>query len=357
MKDKLFFICANMTSGGAERVISILSNKFQEGYDVRIITWYMPEIFYQLDESVNIVSFEKEAGTRNLIKKILWFRKYVKKESPSIVISFMYSLNLITLLSLIGVKQKIIISERTDPRCTPHSKLLRIVRYLLYFRTHGLVAQTRDMLDYFPKLVKNKGTYIYNPINISQEVIGKALVTTKKKVIVSVGRLIERKNQKILIDAYRNILDVYPEYRLVIYGEGEYRGELEKYIDELHLADFVQLPGTVKNIFEKLCEAEIFVLPSDYEGMSNALIEAMCVGLPCISTKVSGSTELIVNNTNGILIDVNSCEQLTVALSELIANKRKERDIGAEAISIYDELNVNSIVNQWSNYIKKIIND
>lgn len=344
-----------MTSGGAERVISILSNKFQENYNVKIITWYLPEIFYELNEDIDIISFEKETGTKNFIRKILWFRRYIKKESPSIIISFMYSLNIVTLLSLIGVKQKIIISERIDPHCSPKSKLLRFVRYLLYFKADGLVAQTRDMLDYFPRSIKSKGTYIYNPIHIAPEVAGKALVTAKKPIIISVGRLSMMKNQKMLIDAYKNILELHPEYRLVIYGEGELRDELRKYVDNLSLSNNVQLPGNTKNIFHNLCEAEIFVLPSNYEGMSNALIEAMCVGLPCISTKVSGSTELIVNNKNGILIDVDSCEQLTIALNELINNRKMAYAIGKEATFIYNKLNVNRVVNEWLDYIEKIL--
>ena len=140
----------------------------------------------------------------------------------------------------------------------------------------------------------------------------------KEKVIINVGKLMDQKNQKLLIKAFSKIADKYPEYKLKIYGEGPKRKELESLVKELGLSEKVEMPGWTPDIFDKVAAAELFVLSSDYEGLSNALLEAMMLGVPCISTDCAGSNEIIRNNINGILVPAGGLKELVSAMQRIL---------------------------------------
>ena len=106
----------------------------------------------------------------------------------------------------------------------------------------------------------------------------------------------------MLIRAFAKIASKYPDYTLFIYGEGPLRRDLEILIKTLHLGNQVFLQGFKKNIHEFISDAEFFILSSDFEGLSNALLEAMCMGIPCITTNVSGIDEVIHDKINGVLV-------------------------------------------------------
>lgn len=113
------------------------------------------------------------------------------------------------------------------------------------------------------------------------------------KKIVTVGRLTVQKNQKLLIESFSEVLKKYPNIILEIYGDGEKREELKYIIKTLGVSNNVIFKGNILNVHEAIADAGLFVLSSDYEGLSNALMEAMMMGLPCISTTCAGSDELI----------------------------------------------------------------
>ena len=163
-----------------------------------------------------------------------------------------------------------------------------------------------------------------------------------------------QKNQKMMIAALKEVLKKHPDYQLVIYGEGPSREELESFVRELGVEEHVLLPGNVTDIHDRIKDAEMFVLSSDYEGMPNALIEAMCLGLPSVSTKVSGATDLIKDHENGILTDLNDQKQLENAMLELIENKELSERLAINAAGLNQELEVSGIMQQWTDFIKEL---
>lgn len=163
-----------------------------------------------------------------------------------------------------------------------------------------------------------------------------------------------QKNQKMMIAAFAEVVKKHPDYQLVIYGEGPSREELEKHVRELGVEEHVLLPGNVTDIHDRIKDAEMFVLSSDYEGMPNALIEAMCLGLPSVSTKVSGATDLIKDHENGILTDLNDQKQLENAMLELIENKELSERLAINAAKLNQELEVSKIMQQWTDFIKEL---
>lgn len=322
----IIITCGNLRSGGAERVISILANDFvSKGHDVCIYTWLNTEVFYQFNERVNICQIPLNSRQKGKCGQMIWFRKMIIKEKPDVILGFLAPYNILTRFSTIGINIPVLLAERNDPLIvsSSYNGLWRIVRNIAYSLATGILVQTGVNKSHFPKYLQCKSTIIYNPVLFSPDKIGLALKSKKRHEIVSVTRLQKQKNVSMLIDAFSEFYKTHPQYKLIIYGEGSERASLEEMIREKNLMDVVSLPGRKTNVHELIVGAEIFAMASDYEGMSNSLIEAMCLGLPCISTKVSGATDLIKDGYNGRLIDVKDKSALISALIELADNEDK----------------------------------
>lgn len=350
----LIITCGNLKAGGAERVISILSNKFvAQNIDINIYTWYKTEIFYPIDSRVRIHQIPIESGKSSFLGQMKWFRNQIKQKPTDVILGFLAPFNILTRFSTLGISVPVLVAERNDPYFVSPScnGFWKIIRNLAYKMSDGVLVQTAVNKKHFPKYIQKKSTIIYNPVNFSAEKIGLALSTFKRKEIVSVTRLEKQKNIAMLIDAFNSFRKSHPDYKLTIYGEGQERARLEQKIKKLNLTGIVLLPGKDPNVHEKMVEATMFVMASNFEGMSNSLIEAMCLGLPCISTKVSGAIDLIDNYKNGILIDVGDTYGMTKAM-EFVADNFAEREmISRNASKLFEMLNVDAISEQWLNYI------
>ncbi len=284
------------------------------------------------------------------------YRKYVNKEKPDVVLSFSAPFNMLTLTSLIGTKHKIVVAERVDPRSFHWGKMMEKIRNMLYRNATGILAQTQYCKDYFKPRLAKKTDIIFNPVLIPDEMIGVALKTPKTKTIVTAGRLEIQKNHIMLINAFEKFHKRHPDYNLIIYGEGSQRDALTYHILNKELSNSVFLPGTKSDLWKEIISAEMFVMTSDFEGMSNSMIEAMCLGLPCISTKVSGATDLIQNEYNGILINTRDEEGLVNSMEKIASNHSFAMNLGLKGSEVYRILNVSHIAKLWIDYINKIIN-
>ena len=229
------------------------------------------------------------------------------------------------------------------------------IEKLVYRLSDGILVQTPTIKTFFDGALENRISIIYNPVNIREELVGKALVTSKKKRIVSVARLIPQKNHDILIKAFAKFSKVHPDYTLTIYGEGPLMDELNSLAAELNVEDKVLLPGPSKTIHQDILDAEMMCLVSVREGMSNAMIEAMCLGLPCICTKVSGAIDLIADGKNGMLVNIGEIDELVDKMSLLAEQQDLAKTIGKNAVKLYNILNKEIIYKEWINYISKFV--
>ena len=159
----------------------------------------------------------------------------------------------------------------------------------------------------------------------------------------------------MLIRAFKKFHLKHPEFSLTMYGNGEDRDYVLDLINKEGLSSCIFLPGAKNNIWDEIADAKCFVMTSWYEGMPNALLEAMCLGLPCVSTKVSGAVDLIKNGENGILVDLDDDESFAEALSLVIDKEDYALSIGKKATEIYNLLEVKSISHQWIDYLNKMI--
>jgi len=351
MKKVIFFL-SSLEEGGAQRVVSILSNNLSErDFDIEVLTYYNEDINYELSNKVKVVSVIKETNSNNILTNSLWIKKHFNKNGD-IIVSFLAPFNMLALA--INNKLPIIVADRNDPSRVPGNKIVRKLRDLLYKKANMVVLQTETNRKYFSYIKNTK--VIYNPIDMKENA-GLALRSKKSNKIVSVARLMPQKNQLMLIDAFNEIKDKYKDYKLVIYGEGTSRDELQKHIDELDLTEKIVLAGNSKDVFNDIKDAKIFVLSSNYEGMPNSLIEAMCLGLPVISTRVSGTEELIEDGMNGFIIDVNSKEQLVYKLNKLLEDEKLREEFGEKAIELNKKLAVDVISKQWIDCINEVLSE
>ena len=220
---KTVFIAANLNSGGAERVMSLLANQFIEnGYEVEFIFLKNDIRFYPLHQNVKIKVAENECGSTSLFKKLIWMRKYIEHNKPDAIFAFRIAVYSVTLISLLGVKVPVIASERNDPRF--YSFAWKAIQAALLPLANHFVVQTQHIKDYFPKFIQKKTDIIFNPVT---EKVFSLPDIPKEKRIISVGRLHSQKNQKMMIEAFARVSEEFPEWKLVIYGEGPERDSLE----------------------------------------------------------------------------------------------------------------------------------
>lgn len=372
---KIVFLLASLGSGGAERVVSLLANKMAErGHQVEIICLKFNDVYYKMDSRVTVTLAMKQ--TKNRLTELFWLRKYIKKQNPDVVIPFTEGVYCFTILSLLGTGIPIIASERLDPAAM--SPLRKFLKRLLLPYADWLVVQTQSIKEYFPNKIQAKTSIIYNPVNEevfkspdglqvqganaassvqSSNTPMEGMGQEKQNRIISVGRLYPQKNQEMMIRAFAKIADEFPDWQLVIYGEGPLRESLELIVDGLEMQDRVLLPGRTEHVIEKLRKSKIFCMSSDYEGMSNSMIEAICVGLPIISTKVSGTEELIKNGENGLLVEISNENCMGDCMSKLMSSAVDREGMSIRNKKLAGLFDIDYIVNQWMELINKVKNE
>lgn len=359
---ELFFYINSLHEGGAERVVSVLSGQLaKKGHNVTVITSFRDKWEYPLDESVRRISLEDEEVKTDIIRRnisrVYKLRQIIRSENPEILISFMAEPSFRALVAAIGLHVKTVVSVRTDPNREYRGLIPRLLAKTLYHRADGFVFQTENARGWFPMRIHKKGVIIFNPVSDTfYHADGKP---GSKKIIVSVGRLVKEKNYGLMIKAFADVAPFYPDYNLTIFGEGELRKELERQISAAGLNERVILYGQCNNLAEQLKDAHIFVLSSDVEGLPNALMEAMALGLPVISTDFAGggARDLIEHGEDGLIVPVNDPKALAFALRKLLDDKKYSQQLGRAAKKKSARFTTEEIVSQWIRLFSKLVKE
>ena len=208
-------------------------------------------------------------------------------------------------------------------------------------------------MEYFSNKIQKKSCIIENPLS---EGLPIPWTGKRKKNIVMVNRIDSQKNIYLAIEAFSKVLEKHPDYSLEIYGKGPLQKNIENYISSKNLSNYVFLRGFCSNVHEKIVDAGIYLLTSNFEGMSNSLMEALAIGLPCISTNhpTGGAEALIKNYENGILIPVGNVDACATAILKLIENVELAEKLSKNSTKIRDELTVCKIADKWISYINEI---
>lgn len=355
---KITFFIGGLSGGGAERVVCNLANFMSDkGNDCTILTMAEDKNSYGLKDTVKTQSLIKNDERQNLlidnVKRILRLHRFIRTQGCDAYVVCLPITIILFLLFRKATGAKVIVSERADP--SRYSWWIQSLLKKLAKRADVWVFQTDDARQWYGDRVK-KAIVIPNAIN--EDFIRPVYQGERRKVIVGAGRLSAQKNFALLINAFADISDAFPDYHLEIYGEGDERSAMERLAKERGVADRVTMPGYVSCLGEKIQDASLFILSSDFEGMPNALMEAMALGLPCISTDcpVGGPKFLISHGENGLLVPTGDRNRLAKAMRSLLSYPLFARKIGDRASEVRDTLNPDRIYGMWDSVIGSTIN-
>ena len=365
---KIMIHINSLGKGGAERVASLLASRFAcDRIQVVVATTWKEEQEYEVDSRVKRVHAglnKKEENAGRIAKvylRVKNLRKVILEEKPDMILSFCVKANYRAVQAAMGTGIPVIVSVRNDPKVDYVGKAKAIMNKLFLNRADGCVFQTEEAKEFFDDVLQEKSRIICNPVN---EKYLQAERMIPKKKMVYVGRLVEQKNPMLLVNAFEEIITRYPEYQLYMYGdnfEDECKNELIRYLeqpDKRIVRDHVHFMGRSNRLELEMADAAMFVLPSNYEGMPNALMEAMALGLPVISTDCpcGGSRYWIEPGYNGQLVGVKNIRSLVQAMEYYIRNPEEAEKMGQRAREKLREATVDKVFLQWKNYMEEVLN-
>ncbi|MGZ9096689.1 MAG: glycosyltransferase family 4 protein [Micavibrio sp.] len=347
--------------GGAERVLAYISGVLADrGHDIILLTFDRTDgnSFYPLDNRIrriclNIGDATKQATLGEIAPRIFALRKTILHEKPDVVVSFMHSMFVPVIFSLIGTGIKVIASEHIVPQHYKSRRLEFFFMGLSALMVKSITVLSYPVRDLYPSFIRRRMVVMPNPVHMTNQRAEPAGQNDVKKIILNVGRLDPQKDQKTLIAAFAKLSDRYPDWRLRIVGEGVLRSDLEKQIKDLGLEHRVDLPGVIGNISQEYSKAHIFALPSLYESFGLATAEAMSFGLPVIGfADCPGTNELIINGENGTLVKTHNSSALAEGLEELIKSPDLRIRYGNKGLSSLSQFHPDRIADLWENLIK-----
>jgi len=344
---KILLFTPSLSTGGSERVMAILADGLYEKNDVTLCLLREKEETYKLKQDVEIIKYKYNGKNKilKMLKRLMFMRKEIKKNE--VIISFMYDINFMTLIAGFGLRKKIIISERGYPEQeNKKSPIIPFLRKVLYPMADTIVFQTSQAMTWFPEKIKKKGVVIPNPVN---DKILSPLKTEKEKRIIVAGRLTEQKNFHMLLRVFQKVVEKHSDFNLEICGDGPLKEELINLAKKLKIADKVIFSGFVSDINERMRKSFMYVSSSNYEGISNSMIEALAMGVPTICTDcpVGGAAMMIENEVSGLLIPVGDDNALYDGIIRIIENAEFRNNLVKNSIKIKNEYSVSKIVSKW----------
>ena len=385
-KECIFFIDA-MSGGGAERVVSVLVPQIiEEGINVSIVMMRKKEIAYKLPSQVNLYYAEDLPVTfyGKVVRKIFryynrlrmkwvpmlqnkgffkkspeWnetsfyfyskfalpYREFLKKHKGCTAFGFLIRSSVVLAQASRRLDVHTVYCERSNPiRHNIQDSLIKL-RDKYYPKYDSGVFQTEEVMKYYSKL-KGKKTIILNPL---VEGLPEMYEGERRNEIITFCRLGKEKHLTLLIDAFAKIKQEYKDYTLRIFGEGSEKEYLLEYIDKANLNESAFIEDFASNIHEIVVDAKMYVSTSDYEGLSNSMLEAMAIGLPCICTDCDGggARMVIQDHTNGILIPKGDSDMLYKAIKELIESEELSDELSCNATLIRNKLKPDTIAKEW----------
>lgn len=351
---KICFLTASMRAGGAERVMSILANEFcKRGHDVSfIVTDDAKIIAYKLDEKVVIkyadtITLRSISGLLSCSKSI---DSCVKELKPDVVITFFQSVIIPWLMT--GNSIPLIFSERNDPKNNNTGFMDRLMRVMVMHKAKGIVFQTKRVQNFFRCSIRKKSTVIMNPFDASK--LPQRDTNKRVKEIVAVGRLTQQKNYNLLLEAFVKVYEKHPDYCLRIYGVGPLKDELINNSIKLKISDAVHFMGVSNDVLNAIKNSSCYVLSSNYEGIPNALLEALALGLPCVTTDYlpEAVDEFVDNYINGVIVPRNNPQKMADAINEIIEDDEFAQLLGEKASEIVATIRVEKIAKEWMRFIQ-----
>lgn len=362
---KILFITNSLGFGGAEKMLAFVAGGLcRRGHSVAVVNLnnvpdYVNEHMQTLEEGVRLFSLKQPQGQNKNVYYIREIRKIAKECRADVLIGFTTYPNMYAKIvgALLGVPS--VMSERGDPAKTMGSSLKSRLSLAIINASRGGVFQTEGARDFYGKGLQKRGRVIPNPIFIKGEVPF-VPYDKREKSVVSVGRLDnDQKRYDVMLDAFAIFSKKHPDYVLKLYGAGTDEAQIRSWVRERGLDERVRFMGLTKQPMQDTCCDGMFLITSDYEGISNALLEAMAVGLPCVSTDHTpgGARLLISNRENGLLAPVGDAQGLADAMCAYAEDPALAAKCGENAKAVTTRFAPDRIIDLWEEYVEDIVED
>ena len=308
------------------------------------------------ERTISDITQEEEGGRiANFVRRYLKLRRIFKQIGADVVLSTIGKNNFMALCANFFLATKVVVSVVAEPTEEYPGRVMPLMAKTLFCFADGIVMQTTDAVKFFQKSLQKRCVILknsLNPIFVRPRYEGE-----RKQEIVAVGRVDENKNHRMLLRAFAKIADRFPEATLTVYGNGQLRETLLAEIEELGLSGRIFMPGAVTDVPDRIEKARIFVLTSFTEGMPNTLLEAMSLGLACISTDCpcGGPRDVIQDGVNGYLVPVDDSDSLAERLSALLKDARKADAMGKEAAKLQESYRPDKVNREWEAYFESVV--
>lgn len=361
---RVIFVISCLSYGGAEKNMMLVANHMRTESDVAICNFNEHDTRQEISSEIKyyeqtrwIPSGKRFDWVSQRKAQYKFLKDSCRKFVPDVIISFLPIPNAISVLCGRRLHIPVIISERADPYQSI-SKIDKLIHFIYGF-ADGAVFQSEGAKNYYPKKLKKKSMVIPNPVVVPED--AKMHNTQKaKKEIVCVGRFENKqKRQDLAIKAMKIIHDKYSDYKLVFWGDGNDLEQAKDMTHKLMLDDCVEFRGVSKNVLKDIKDSELYLLTSDYEGIPNTLIEAMSIGMPCVSTDCSpgGAKLLLGDNENGLVVPCGDVVAISDGVMKLIENRELAAAYGQKAVCSLKRFQMNEIMDKWRQYIATIANN
>ena len=348
---KILMIIRELHYSGAPKVFLWLAKSLSNRGHAVIIYTFGRESNIEIPKNVEYIA--EDLSGYNTLLKILHIRRKIRSINANVSISFLLDANVFNILSCINFRTKSVVCERNDPFKPGYYKL-KILKPI-FSLADSAVFQLPRVANYYDNIKRNT-TIIPNPVfNIDKGGVNE--FSKRDNTIVALGRLDNfQKRFDVLLHAFKIFVKDHPEYRLIIYGDGPDESFLRKMADDLGMMGMVRFAGKTETPLASIKTAKIFVLSSDFEGIPNSLIEAMALGLPCVSTDCSpgGASFLIENGINGLIVERGNFQKLASAISTLVSDPHLADRIGNNARDVCKKFSEESVIEMWDAFLNNI---
>ena len=346
-KIKIVFMIPNMTGGGTERVISLLADSYvRRGYEITIMQFAGYEHAYELNPAVEDFSIAPQSKGNPLImiRRLKDMKRYFEQNPDCYIFAFCVMGAITAAIAAPRDRRHLLVAERNNPlSCNiPH------LRNWAYHRADVITFQTEAGISYFDSNIAGKAVVIPNPIDAAA--IPGRYEGVREHKVVTVGRLHKQKNQKLLLSAFSDFYLKHTDYELHIYGRGELESELKEYAAQLKVAQAVVWHGFSENVKEEIRDSRMFVLSSDYEGISNSMLEAIAMGVPVISTDcpIYGARSYMKDGISGLLTPVGDRAALAEAMCRIADDDELAERISVNGAAIRTAFGVDEIADRFT---------
>ncbi|MFV9474863.1 glycosyltransferase family 4 protein [Advenella sp. RU8] len=358
----------SLRGGGAERVaVDLAARWIAGGHDVLLVTQTdASEDAYELNKQVQRISLNTAGlqGVMANLRRLYILRKEIKRQRPDIVIGFMTTSSILAVLAASGVAGcHVIATEHTHPPSQTISGLWQKLRRYTYPKAAKVIALTHGTKAWLEKNVPGSNiavipNAVHWPLENKEPFI-ECVKAPGRKLMLGVGRLHHDKGFDMLIKAFVSIAHLHPEWDLIILGEGDKREALQKQLDEAGMGSRISMPGRAGNMLAWSKAADIYVLSSRTEGLSNSLLEAMACGVPSIAFDCdTGPREIIRPGLDGVLVKPAEDEEaLAAQMSALMFNQAKQAELGKRAIDVRDRFSMRRIAGLWQDVFNEVLHD